>query len=207
MEPGRDIVIHNSFDGKDRRSTCKPIGQMHFECDNNTWHIHQFAEVMARNGHTYEPAEPISDLTLFAHKYLDRDLTGEDGKPIPYRMIWCNNGSFLNGENWLDREMPPEERFAFFINPDAQPERQACLVDGNFEKEFMPLDELTDIMGIYGLLPFEEKQVMHSVIQAERQSAQREAASFEDKIQDAQTRAGAVSRDSTAKTLENDKVR
>ncbi len=166
IEDGQSIVIHDSFTRSDRQVACKAIGSgMHFEADNSVYHIMQFAELMAKNKRSYEPAAPLSDLSLFSKKFLDRSLVNEDGKFLPYRVIWCNNDAFLGAESWFAQEMPREERMAVCLNPDAPTERQVCFVDGNFNKEFGTLEMLRNRISDIEMLPFERRQVLASAFQ------------------------------------------
>ena len=79
LESGKHIIFHDSYDGSSKRFACtrNPRDCMHFQFGCRTYHINEFAEVMARNGHTYEPEKPITNLELFEKKYLNRSLVGD----------------------------------------------------------------------------------------------------------------------------------
>lgn len=54
IEDGGKIKIILS-DGKEMIESCKHIDETHTKIGNNNYEIHQFAEVMERNGSKYEP--------------------------------------------------------------------------------------------------------------------------------------------------------
>ena len=87
LEDGKKLLFHDSFGHTDRAVTCKYIDPYHFYFDNNCVHIHQFAELMQRNGHTYDPLNYVTDLTPYHAIIADRSLKGEDGKPIRYHVL------------------------------------------------------------------------------------------------------------------------
>ena len=53
---GGKIVINYEWGEKVERP-CRFIDEYHAEIGNNLYHICQFAELMERNGHTYEPKQ------------------------------------------------------------------------------------------------------------------------------------------------------
>ena len=189
LENGKDIILYDSYDHKRKRYTCHRESSdcMHFRCGHQIYHIHQFAETMARNGHTYEPAEPISNLDLFEKRYLDRTLKGEDGALIPYRMIWINNNTFINSEDWHSRQMPVEDRLAICICPAAEPKRQVCLMDGKFSKEFLSVSDLYSRLPDIPMANHEVRQILHSARLAEKNQ------SLDLKLQTAVKKAAALS--------------
>lgn len=174
---------------------------MHFSLGGQVFHIHQFAEIMARNGHTYEPAEPISRPELFEKRYLDRSLTGNDGHPIPYRMIWTNNNVFLGSEDWYSRQMPLENRQAICFCPAADRHRQVCLVNGKFTKEFLPIPELYNRLPDITMATHEHRQIKFTAQQVEQ------AQSLDGKLQDAARRAIPPADNTIMSQEKNQKIR
>lgn len=192
LESGNDIIIHDSYDHKHHRVTCTGIPGEHshfYDGNGHCYHINEFSERMKKNGHSYEPAEPIEDLKLFAPKYLDREPADGNNKAIPYRMIWCNNTSYLYSNSWFDRKMPEPDRLAICICPDAAPDRKACLVDGSSHKEFLSLNDLRSRLDHISMEPYERRQVQHSALQAERQHPMKTKNSFRDLLHGALMRA------------------
>lgn len=165
VENGQDIIVHDAYDNTNRRRKCEAYGdQMHFYCGGKIYHIQEYADLARMHGHTYEPAEPIQDITLFAQKILDRDFLDDDGKPIPYRVLWCNNGAFIHGEGWFERQMQQEDRLAICICHDADSNRQACLVNGLYQKEFMSVPDLIKRLNSISMERFERRQIEHSAL-------------------------------------------
>ena len=63
LEDGKKLLFHDSYDHTDRAVTCKYIDPYHFYFGSTVFHIHQFAELMQRNGHTYDPLNYVTDFT------------------------------------------------------------------------------------------------------------------------------------------------
>lgn len=164
---------------------------MHVKAGGQYYHIQEFAELMAQNAHTYEPAAPMEDMSLFAAKYLDRDLVDDDGKMLPYRMIWTNNAALLDHEHWAAREMPPEKRLAVCFCAEATKDRQVCLIDGHHNLSFKPLTDLDyDGLAISGMKNYEQKQLLHFQKQIMEQDQQKKNC-FADKVYSAVARSEA----------------
>jgi len=174
MESGKDLLFQNSSFSEPCRVHCEAYSgdYMHFKFGSSCYHVQQFAELAEGNGHKYEPADPIIGFELFEKKYLDRSLTDEYGKLIPYRMIWFNNNVFHGGETWFSRQMSVEQRRAVCICPEAALDRQACVIDGQFNTTFMSLSDLRDLVCSgemkysFGMQEFEKRQVLSSSLQA-----------------------------------------
>lgn len=87
LEDGKKLLFHDSYGHTDRAVTCKYIDPYHFYFDSSCLHIHQFAELMQRNGHTYDPLNYVTDFTPYHAIIADRDLKDEDGKHIRYHVL------------------------------------------------------------------------------------------------------------------------
>lgn len=87
LEDGKKLLFHDSYGHTDRAVTCKYIDPYHFCFDSSCLHIHQFAELMQRNGHTYDPLNYVTDFTPYHAIIADRDLKDEDGKHIRYHVL------------------------------------------------------------------------------------------------------------------------
>lgn len=87
LEDGKKLLFHDSYDHTDRAVTCKYIDPYHFYFGSTVFHIHQFAELMQRNGHTYDPLIYVTDFTPYHAIIADRDLKDEDGKHIRYHVL------------------------------------------------------------------------------------------------------------------------
>ena len=87
LEDGKKLLFHDSYDHTDRAVTCKYIDPYHFYFGSTVFHIHQFAELMQRNGHTYDPLNYVTDFTPYHAIIADRDLKDEDGKHIRYHVL------------------------------------------------------------------------------------------------------------------------
>ena len=81
---GGSIKVHSAWNNKNQIFKCKHLDPYHVEISGSCYHICQFAEMMERNGSTYEPVTEIGDLDFYQKKYFDRKNIGSDGKPIPY---------------------------------------------------------------------------------------------------------------------------
>lgn len=68
---GGKIVIHYAWGEKMERS-CRFIDEYHTEIGNDLYHICQFAELMERNGHTYEPKSAEPPQKAAKHKDYER---------------------------------------------------------------------------------------------------------------------------------------
>ncbi|MCX4214662.1 hypothetical protein OSC41_11845 [Clostridioides difficile] len=68
---GGKIVISYAWGEKEER-TCRFIDEYHTEIGNNLYHICQFAELMERNGHTYEPKPQEPPQKAAKHKDYER---------------------------------------------------------------------------------------------------------------------------------------
>lgn len=92
LEDGKKLLFHDSYDHTDRAVTCKYIDPYHFYFGSTVFHIHQFAELMQRNGHTYDPLNYVTDFTPYHAFIADRDLKDEDGKHIRYHVLAVQGG-------------------------------------------------------------------------------------------------------------------
>lgn len=87
LEDGKKLLFHDSYDHTDKAVTCEYIDPYHFYYGSHVFHIDQFAEVMQRNGHTYDPLNYVTDFTPYHAIIADRSLKGEDGKHIRYHVL------------------------------------------------------------------------------------------------------------------------
>lgn len=87
LQDGKKLLLHDSYDHTDRAVVCKYIDPYHFYFGSNVFHIHQFAEVMQCNGHTYDPLNYETDLSLYHPIIADRNLKDEAGKIIRYHVL------------------------------------------------------------------------------------------------------------------------
>lgn len=87
LEDGKKLLFHDSYDHTDKAVTCEYIDPYHFYYGSHVFHIDQFAEVMQRNGHSYDPLNYVTDFTPYRAIYADRSLKDADGKPIRYHVL------------------------------------------------------------------------------------------------------------------------
>lgn len=87
LEDGKKLLFHDSYDHTDKAVICKYIDPYHFYFRSSVFHIDQFAELMQRNGHTYDPLNYVTDFTPYRAIIADRNLKGEDGKYIRYHVL------------------------------------------------------------------------------------------------------------------------
>ena len=87
LEDGKKLLFHDSYDHTDKAVTCKYIDPYHFYFGSNVFHIDQFAEVMHRNGHTYDPLNYVTDFTPYHAIIADRSLKDADDNFIRYHVL------------------------------------------------------------------------------------------------------------------------
>lgn len=135
LADGAKLLFHDSHLNEDKAVRCSYIDPTHFSFGNSVFHIHQFAEVMLGNGHSYEPLNFVTDLSVYDKKYFDRDLLDAEGKRIPYVvMVGSERGHYNDVTKGI----------AFC--PQASEERQVCVFsfspDGGQWKRFYSADAL-----------------------------------------------------------------
>lgn len=83
IEDGTNLIVtHN--DGKKYKRLCRFIDVVHTEIDGRCFHINEWAEIMERNGSTYQPESYISDLEFYPRRYL---TPAEEKQRPPYYII------------------------------------------------------------------------------------------------------------------------
>ena len=87
LEDGKKLLFHDSYDHTDKAVTCKYIDPYHFYFRSSVFHIDQFAEVMHRNGHTYDPLNYVTDFTPYHAIIADRSLKDADDNFIRYHVL------------------------------------------------------------------------------------------------------------------------
>lgn len=92
LEDGKKLLFHDSYDHTDKTFTCKYIDPYHFYFGSNVFHIYQFAEVMQRNGHTYDRLNYVTDFTPYRAIIADRNLKDKDGNHIRYHVLAVQGG-------------------------------------------------------------------------------------------------------------------
>ena len=110
---GGTVRVTHGYDGSVHEYACRYIDETHAYIGNNVYHICQFAELMERNGSTYEPTQVIGDLEFYSKRFFDRQNIGEDGKPVPYYLLAERN--VVNAH----------EKYSYCLNP-ASPEKAFC---------------------------------------------------------------------------------
>lgn len=135
LADGAKLLFHDSHLNEDKAVRCSYIDPTHFSFGNSIFHIHQFAEVMLGNGHSYEPLNFVTDLSVYEKKYFDRDLLDADGKRIPYAVL-------VGSERGAYHDVTKGIAFC----PQAPEERQVCVfafpADGSRYQRFCSADAL-----------------------------------------------------------------
>lgn len=168
VRDGEDLSVR-LHDGEVLTRSCKYLDPYHFNFGTNTYHKDQFAELNARNGNTCEPVTQISDLSLFRRFFADRELKGEDGKPVPYRAL-------VGFEP--DRFRDPSKILA--VCPEADTDRQVCLYTRVEESGFVKAIEkefcsIHDAMSSSFLLSLPMNRHETKLVSAVLEEAQRQA--------------------------------
>ena len=84
--PDGDHIRITYPDGSQTERTCRYIDDTHMEADYNLYHIGQFAEIMERNGHKYEP--------IFGRSYVLEKPETYDGVDVMFLTGGWNDGHF-----------------------------------------------------------------------------------------------------------------
>ena len=66
--PDHSNIVISYLDGGKRCVPCEYIDDTHVDIDGTAFHICQFAELMMRNGATYEPEHPPADTCRRSHR-------------------------------------------------------------------------------------------------------------------------------------------
>ena len=119
---GGEIKVHSSWDNNDRVLGCKYIDEYHVDISGNCYHICQFAELMERNGNTYEPLKEIGDLEFYEKRYYDHENVGPDGKLVPYYELYKSK----NGRD--------EFKFNYCLEP-SEKDKTYCMFTKSAEQE------------------------------------------------------------------------
>lgn len=70
IKDGDSIKLTSGYDGEVKNLKCRHIDETHTVIGNNTYHICEFAEIVERNGHIYEPmTDQKPMLNVIAAKY------------------------------------------------------------------------------------------------------------------------------------------
>ena len=73
--PDHSSIVINYLDGGKRCVPCEYIDDTHVDIDGTAFHICQFAELMMRNGATYEPEHPPAEPTYGTYEiYQIKDV-------------------------------------------------------------------------------------------------------------------------------------
>lgn len=135
LADGAKLLFHDSHLNEDKAVRCSYIDPTHFSFGNSVFHIHQFSDVMLGNGHSYEPLNFVTDLSVYQQKYFDRELLDANGKRIPYAVMVGAERDHFGG---------PKRGIAFC--PQAVEDRQVCvfafLEDGSHCQRFCSADAL-----------------------------------------------------------------
>lgn len=116
LEDGKKLLFHDSYDHTDRTVSCKYIDPYHFYFGSSVFHIDQFAEVMQRNGHTYDPLNYVTDFTPYRAIIADRDLKDEDGKHIRYHVLSVQGNDPYHSAGVAFCPEAPEDRQIYVYN-------------------------------------------------------------------------------------------
>lgn len=126
LEDGKKLLFHDSYDHTDRAVTCKYIDPYHFYFGSTVFHIHQFAELMQRNGHTYDPLNYVTDFTPYLAIIADRDLKDEDGKHIRYHVLAVEGNDPYHSAGVAFCPEAPEDRQIFVYNHGYESHSRFC---------------------------------------------------------------------------------
>lgn len=116
LEDGKKLLFHDSYDHTDRAVTCKYIDPYHFYFGSDVFHIHQFAEVTQRNGHTYDPLNYVTDLSLYRPIIADRSLKDEEGNFIRYHVLAVQGNDPYHSPGVAFSPEAPEDRQIYVYN-------------------------------------------------------------------------------------------
>lgn len=171
---GGEIKVHDAWDNKDRVLSCKYIDETHAFIGSQTYHMCQFAEIMERNGNTYEPVKEIGDLDFYPKRYYDHQNVGADGNLVPYYELCVSK----NDGN--------EIKFAYCLEP-ADKDKTFCLFTKSPNQEICKA-VFSSTIEAYGL---DEKFQLriHNIVEAINENLGRETSSLEDTIKACQIKA------------------
>lgn len=181
---GDTIKVNSAWDGKAHFFPCKYVDDYHFEIQGNCYHICQFAELMERNGNTYEPVSEIGDLEFYQKKYLDRDNIGVNGKPVPYYAV-------IEQVSGRGTSVEKETVYGFCLSPSS-PERAFC----KHTWERYPGDTTKSFAADIGSLCDDEKLCIriNNIVSAIKDAQNKEAPSLDETIKTCEQQAVASPR-------------
>jgi len=149
LESGKNLIFHDSHYHDTKSVKCSWIGTHHFNYGLNPFHIDQFAELMKRNGHTYEPESFVTDLSVYQRFFADHNLRDDNGKRIPYRiLVGKGEPDYFSGK-------PP---FMLAFCPEAEKDRQMAVIHASREDHSIRFcscrDIEQDLADFYGAISF-----------------------------------------------------
>jgi len=148
LADGHNLRFHNGHDHETRLFKCAYLDEHHFNLGLTCFHRDQFAELMHRNGHTYEPETFVTDLHVYHKFFADRRILDDQGKPVPYHVLLGKG----------ERNYYGKPAYVLAICPAAEKERQVAVVHsiGNAQAiRFCSYDDLEqEIMDFQGRISF-----------------------------------------------------
>lgn len=136
LEDGKKLLFHDSYDHTDRAVTCKHIDPYHFYFGSTVFHIHQFAEVMQRNGHTYDPLNYVTDLSLYRPIIADRSLKDEEGSFIRYHVLAVQGNDPYHSAGVAFSPEAPEDRQIYVYNRGDEFHSRFCSCEDLLKEAF-----------------------------------------------------------------------
>lgn len=159
IKDGDRIRITSGYDGKVTSHVCEYIDPTHFRVSHAVFHMDQFSEVMGKNGSSYEPETPITDLSFFETKYCDRALVDETGKRIPYHEVLTLQ----------DTSRSDKPQLSISICPRADALCTVCLTEhknGAVNQTFMSFKRLYSCISeeLYSILNQWDRRALYAIL-------------------------------------------
>lgn len=157
---GDRIRITSGYDGRVTSHICHYIDPYHFRVGTTAFHMDQFSEVMGKSGSTYEPEMPITDLSYYETKYLDRTLKDGEGRLVPYHEIIAQYDDYCQHK----------PKLSISVCPDADALRTVCIIQRRgeeFDKVFHSFHRLQERISddLYSALNHWDRRTIHTVLQ------------------------------------------
>jgi len=159
IQDGDRIRITSGDDGTVTSHICQYIDPTHFQVSYAIFHMDQFSETMGKNGSSYEPETPITDLSFYEKKYYDRSLKDETGKLIPYHEIVVQ----------YDAASMHHPVFSIAVCPSADASRTVCITErkaDRFKQTYLSFARLQECISgeLYSILNRWDLRTLNAVL-------------------------------------------